>query len=414
MKKLRKLEDKMQYSEIMIRYGELSTKKKNRMRFINKLKNNMEHVLSIYPDVSVKTDRDRGHVYLNGTDYHEVAESLKEIFGIQAFSPSFKVEKNVDTLVKAVQEIMTSVYKDGMTFKITAKRSDHSFELDSRALNHTLGDAVFSVLPNIKAKMKQPDINLKVEIRDEAAYISYEDIRGAGGLPVGTSGKGMLMLSGGIDSPVAGYLALKRGVDIEAVHFASPPYTSPGALKKAHDLTRKLTKFGGNIQFIEVPFTEIQEEIKAKAPEAYLMTLTRRFMMRITDRIREDRNGLVIINGESLGQVASQTLESMQAINAVTATPIIRPVVTMDKLEIIDIAQKIDTFDISIQPFEDCCTIFAPDRPKTNPKIKNTEQYEKRMDVEGLVERAVAGIMVTTIQPQADSDDVDDLIDDLL
>ncbi|HEN6340079.1 TPA: tRNA 4-thiouridine(8) synthase ThiI [Streptococcus agalactiae] len=404
----------MQYSEIMIRYGELSTKKKNRIRFINKLKNNMEHVLSIYPDVSVKTDRDRGHVYLNGTDYHEVAESLKEIFGIQAFSPSFKVEKNVDTLVKAVQEIMTSVYKDGMTFKITAKRSDHSFELDSRALNHTLGDAVFSVLPNIKAQMKQPDINLKVEIRDEAAYISYEDIRGAGGLPVGTSGKGMLMLSGGIDSPVAGYLALKRGVDIEAVHFASPPYTSPGALKKAHDLTRKLTKFGGNIQFIEVPFTEIQEEIKAKAPEAYLMTLTRRFMMRITDRIREDRNGLVIINGESLGQVASQTLESMQAINAVTATPIIRPVVTMDKLEIIDIAQKIDTFDISIQPFEDCCTIFAPDRPKTNPKIKNTEQYEKRMDVEGLVERAVAGIMVTTIQPQADSDDVDDLIDDLL
>ncbi|HEO4705986.1 TPA: tRNA 4-thiouridine(8) synthase ThiI [Streptococcus agalactiae] len=404
----------MQYSEIMIRYGELSTKKKNRMRFINKLKNNMEHVLSIYPDVSVKTDRDRGHVYLNGTDYHEVAESLKEIFGIQAFSPSFKVEKNVDTLVKAVQEIMTSVYKDGMTFKITAKRSDHSFELDSRALNHTLGDAVFSVLPNIKAQMKQPDINLKVEIRDEAAYISYENIRGAGGLPVGTSGKGMLMLSGGIDSPVAGYLALKRGVDIEAVHFASPPYTSPGALKKAHDLTRKLTKFGGNIQFIEVPFTEIQEEIKEKAPEAYLMTLTRRFMMRITDRIRENRNGLVIINGESLGQVASQTLESMQAINAVTATPIIRPVVTMDKLEIIDIAQKIDTFDISIQPFEDCCAIFAPDRPKTNPKIKNTEQYEKRMDVEGLVERAVAGIMVTTIQPQADSDDVDDLIDDLL
>lgn len=414
MKKPRKLEDKMQYSEIMIRYGELSTKKKNRMRFINKLKNNMEHVLSIYPDVSVKTDRDRGHVYLNGTDYHEVAESLKEIFGIQAFSPSFKVEKNVDTLVKAVQEIMTSVYKDGMTFKITAKRSDHSFELDSRALNHTLGDAVFSVLPNIKAQMKQPDINLKVEIRDEAAYISYENIRGAGGLPVGTSGKGMLMLSGGIDSPVAGYLALKRGVDIEAVHFASPPYTSPGALKKAHDLTRKLTKFGGNIQFIEVPFTEIQEEIKEKALEAYLMTLTRRFMMRITDRIRENRNGLVIINGESLGQVASQTLESMQAINAVTATPIIRPVVTMDKLEIIDIAQKIDTFDISIQPFEDCCTIFAPDRPKTNPKIKNTEQYEKRMDVEGLVERAVAGIMVTTIQPQADSDDVDDLIDDLL
>ena len=181
------------------------------------------------------------------------------------------------------------------------------------------------------------------------------------------------------------------------------------------DLTRKLTKFGGNIQFIEVPFTEIQEEIKEKAPEAYLMTLTRRFMMRITDRIREERCGLVIINGESLGQVASQTMESMQAINAVTCTPVIRPVVTMDKLEIIDLAQKIDTFDISIQPFEDCCTIFAPDRPKTNPKIKNVERYEGRMDVESLVERAVAGIMVTEITPIEEAqDEVDTLIEDLL
>lgn len=404
----------MQYSEIMVRYGELSTKGKNRMRFINKLKRNMEHVLSIYPDVRVVADRDRAHIFLNGTDYVPVAESLKQIFGIQAFSPSYKVEKNLETIKKAVQDVMTDVYHEGLTFKITSKRSDHNFEMDSRELNQYLGSAVFEVLPNIQAQMKGPDVNLKVEIREEAAYLSYENIKGAGGLPVGTAGRGMLMLSGGIDSPVAGYLALKRGVDIEAVHFASPPYTSPGALKKAQDLTRKLTKFGGNIDFIEVPFTEIQEEIKEKAPEAYLMTLTRRFMMRITDRIREERNGLVIINGESLGQVASQTLESMRAINAVTATPIIRPVVTMDKLEIIDIAQKIDTFDISIQPFEDCCTIFAPDRPKTNPKIKNVEQYEKRMDVEGLVERAVAGIKVTTITPQAEHDEVDDLIDDLL
>lgn len=404
----------MQYSEIMVRYGELSTKGKNRMRFINKLKHNMKHVLSIYPDVSVVADRDRAHIYLNGTDYVPVAESLKQIFGIQGFSPSYKVEKNLETIKKAVQDVMKDVYHEGLTFKITSKRSDHNFEMDSRDLNQYLGSAVFEVLPDIQAQMKGPDVNLKVEIREEAAYLSYENIKGAGGLPVGTAGRGMLMLSGGIDSPVAGYLALKRGVDIEAVHFASPPYTSPGALKKAQDLTRKLTKFGGNIDFIEVPFTEIQEEIKEKAPEAYLMTLTRRFMMRITDLIREERNGLVIINGESLGQVASQTLESMRAINAVTATPIIRPVVTMDKLEIIDIAQKIDTFDISIQPFEDCCTIFAPDRPKTNPKIKNVEQYEKRMDVEGLVERAVAGIKVTTITPQADHDEVDDLIDDLL
>lgn len=402
------------YSEIMVRYGELSTKGKNRMRFINKLKHNIQDVLSIYPAVQVTADRDRCHVFLNGQDYEPIAESLKQIFGIQAFNPVYRLPKDISVLEKAVQDIMEGLYTEGMTFKVASKRADHKFELDSRELNQRLGDAVFRALPSIQAQMKKPDVTLKVEIRDEAAYISYEEIKGAGGLPVGTSGKGMLMLSGGIDSPVAGYLALKRGVDIEAVHFASPPYTSPGALKKAHDLTRKLTKFGGNIQFIEVPFTEIQEEIKAKAPEAYLMTLTRRFMMRITDRIRENRGGLVIINGESLGQVASQTLESMQAINAVTNTPIIRPVVTMDKLEIIDIAEKIDTFNISIQPFEDCCTIFAPDRPKTNPKIKNAEQYEGRMDVEGLVERAVAGIIITEITPQVENDEVGKLIEDLL
>ncbi|KXT80928.1 tRNA S(4)U 4-thiouridine synthase (former ThiI) [Streptococcus sp. DD11] len=404
----------MQYSEIMVRYGELSTKGKNRMRFINKLKRTIQSILSVYPAVKVTADRDRTHVYLHGMDYQPVAESLRQIFGIQNFSPSYKVEKSVPALIEAVQTIMKDVYQEGMTFKISSKRSDHSFELDSRELNQALGDAVFRAIPHAQVKMKAPDIELRVEIREEAAYISYETIRGAGGLPVGTSGKGMLMLSGGIDSPVAGYLALKRGVDIEAVHFASPPYTSPGALKKAQDLTRKLTKFGGNIQFIEVPFTEIQEEIKAKAPEAYLMTLTRRFMMRIADRIREERGGQVIINGESLGQVASQTIESMQAINAVTNTPVIRPVVTMDKLEIIEIAEKIDTFQISIQPFEDCCTIFAPDRPKTNPKIKNAEQYEARLDVEGLVDRAVAGIMITEITPQAETDEVDELIEGLL
>ncbi|MHC3663090.1 tRNA uracil 4-sulfurtransferase ThiI [Streptococcus suis] len=405
----------MNYSEIMIRYGELSTKGKNKMRFINKLRNNIKHVLSVYPEVTVYFDRDRGHVYLNGADYQEVSASLKKIFGIQNFAPSYKIEKSVPALKEAVVEIMQSIYKEGMTFKIAARRSDHNFELDSRDLNQVLGDAVFTAIPNVQVQMKSPDITLRVEIRPDAAYISREEIKGAGGLPVGTSGKGTLMLSGGIDSPVAGYLALKRGVEIEALHFASPPYTSPGALKKAHDLTRKLTAFGGNITFIEVPFTEIQEEIKEKAPEAYLMTLTRRFMMRITDRVREERGAMVIINGESLGQVASQTLESMQAINAVTNTPVIRPVVTMDKLEIIDIAQEIDTFDISIQPFEDCCTIFAPDRPKTNPKIKNVEQYEARMDVEALVERAVAGIIVTEITPKEEvKDEVDSLIEDLL
>lgn len=405
----------MNYSEIMIRYGELSTKGKNKMRFVNILRNNVKHVLSVYPEVTVYFDRDRGHVYLNGADYQAVSKSLQKIFGIQNFAPSYKVDKSVSALKTAVQDIMKQIYKEGMTFKIAARRSDHDFELDSRDLNQVLGDAVFTAIPHVQVQMKSPDITLRVEIRKDAAYISYEEIKGAGGLPVGTSGKGILMLSGGIDSPVAGYLALKRGVEIEALHFASPPYTSAGSLKKAQDLTRKLTAFGGHITFIEVPLTEIQEEIKAKAPEAYLMTLTRRFMLRISDRVRELRGGRVIINGESLGQVASQTLESMQAINEVTSTPIIRPVITMDKLDIIEIAQKIDTFDISIRPFEDCCTIFAPDRPKTNPKLHNVEQYEARMDVDGLIERAIAGMTTTNIgSKEIVTDDLDHLINDLL
>lgn len=404
----------MQYSEIMIRYGELSTKGKNRMRFINQLRRNIIEALSVYPEVTVKADRDRGHVYLNGADYAEVADSLRQIFGIVNFAPSYKIEKSVAALKEAVVAIIAPVFHEEMAFKIACRRSDHSFERDSRDLNRILGEAVIQAYPAIKAQMKNPEITLRVEIREDAAYISYEEIKGAGGLPVGTAGKGMLMLSGGIDSPVAGYLALKRGVAIEAVHFASPPYTSPGALKKAQDLARKLTVFGGPIQFIEVPFTNIQEMIKERAPEAYLMTLTRRFMMRITDRIRDIRGGKVIINGESLGQVASQTLESMQAINAVTTTPVIRPVVTMDKLEIIELAQQIDTFDLSILPFEDCCTVFAPDRPKTNPKLANVLQYEERLDVERLVEEAVAGIVITEITAQHQEDEVDDLIESIL
>lgn len=404
----------MQYSEILIRYGELSTKGKNRMRFIGKLRRNIQAVLTAFPEVKVHADRDRGHVYLNGADYKAVSDALAQVFGIQTYSPSYKIEKSLPAIIEAATQIMTAIYQPGLTFKVVTKRSDHGFELDSMELSRLLGDRIIEAQPDFGVKMKGADVVLRVEIREDAAYLSHETLKGAGGLPVGISGKGMLMLSGGIDSPVAGYLSLKRGVDIEAVHFASPPYTSPGALKKAHDLTRKLTKFGGNIQFIEVPFTEIQEEIKDKAPEAYLMTLTRRFMMRITDRIREERGGKIIINGESLGQVASQTLESMQAINAVTNTPVIRPVVTMDKLEIIELAEKIDTFEISVQPFEDCCTIFAPDKPKTTPKLANVEKYEERFDIEGLVERAVAGIIITEIGPEVQEDSVSNWIEDLL
>lgn len=389
----------MQYTEIMVRYGELSTKGKNRRSFIMRLAQNVRGALAEFPDLKIHADRDRMHILLNGEDSRLVLPKLEKVFGIQNFSPSIRVEKSLDALKQMTQQIMKEVYTGRETFKITAKRSDHHFELDSQELQQFLGDAVMDVCPDIKAQMKRPDINLRVEIRRDGAYLSYETIKGAGGLPVGTSGRGMLMLSGGIDSPVAGYLAMKRGVEIEAVHFASPPYTSEQALKKAKDLTEKLTPYVGNIQFIEVPFTEIQEEIKQHSPQGYWMTLTRRMMLRLTDAIREMRHGLVIINGESLGQVASQTLHSMVAINEVTTTPIIRPVVTMDKTEIIELAEKIDTFELAIQPFEDCCTIFAPPQPKTRPKLDKVLELEERFDIEGLMARCLAGLKFKEIAP---------------
>nr|MBP6247151.1 tRNA 4-thiouridine(8) synthase ThiI [Trichococcus sp.] len=293
--------------------------------------------------------------------------------------------------------------------------SDHDYEHDTTFMNAELGATVLDAFPGISVKMKQPDILVRVDIKTSGIMLSTQTYQGAGGLPVGSSGRGMLMLSGGIDSPVAGYLAMKRGVKIEAVHFHSPPYTSPQALQKAKDLAAKLTKFGGEIQFIEVPFTEIQEEIKEKVPADYLMTITRRMMLRITDAIRAERKGLAIFNGESLAQVASQTLESMVAINDVTTTPIIRPVATMDKLEIIALAQRIDTFDLSVQPFEDCCTIFAPPAPKTKPHLDKARRFEALLDVEPLVMRAVEGIVVSSITGREDTSSQDEaLFSDLL
>lgn len=407
----------MKYTEIMVRYGELSTKGKNRKTFIMQLAQNVKRALADFPALKIHADRDRMHILLNGgEDSEEVIPKLSKVFGIQNFSPSIRIEKEMPAIRAMVQEVVREVYTPGKTFKITAKRSDHSFELDSNGLNQELGGgAVIEAIPEIQVQMKKPDINLRIEIRKDAAYLSYETIRGAGGLPVGTSGRGMLMLSGGIDSPVAGYLAMKRGVEVEAVHFASPPYTSEQALQKAKDLAEKLVPYVGTIQFIEVPFTEIQEEIKRVVPpQGYLMTITRRLMLRLTDAIREMRKGLVIINGESLGQVASQTLQSMVAINEVTSTPIIRPVVSMDKTEIIEIAEKIDTFELAIQPFEDCCTIFAPPQPKTRPRLDKAQDYEARLDLEGLMARALEGLKITEISAETAKDKQEDEFADFL
>lgn len=389
----------MQYTEIMVRYGELSTKGKNRQNFIDRLATNVSQTLHAFPEVKIKAHRDRMHIHLNGADSAEIIKRLKVVFGIQNFSPSIKVERDVKQVRQVALELMQELYHEGMTFKINTRRSDHNFAYDTNQMNDYLGGYLLEKIPGLKVQMKNPDVTLRCEIRLNGIYLSYETIDGAGGLPVGTAGKAVLMLSGGIDSPVAGYLALKRGVDIEMVHFFSPPYTSQKALDKAKELTVKLTPFGGNIQFIEVPFTKIQEEVKKAVPAGYLMTIQRRFMFRLAEAIARKRNDLAIFNGEALGQVASQTLESMAAINDVTNMPILRPVVSMDKNEIIDIAQKIDTFDLSIMPFEDCCTVFAPPAPKTKPRIEKCREYEQRLDVEGLVNEALANIKVTEIKP---------------
>lgn len=402
-------------TRILIRYGELSTKGRNKKMFTQKLASNIKKALVDFPQVKVIPDYDFMYLDLHEAPEEAVIEKVKPIFGIQSISPVYIVEKDMEVAKKVVLDLLSQEDLEGKTFKIMTRRSDHTFEMDTNQINLFLGDAVLEAFPDIKVQLKQPDITVRIDVRREHLMVSLKTIQGAGGLPVGTSGRAMLMLSGGIDSPVAGYLAMKRGMEIQCVHFASPPYTSPQALEKTKLLAAKIARFGGSIQFLTVPFSRIQEEIKKSVPEAYLMTIMRRFMLRITDQLRENARALAIANGESVGQVASQTLDSMVAINDVTSTPIIRPVATMDKLDIIKVAEKIDTFELSIQPFEDCCTVFAPPSPKTKPKLEKARQYEARLDVEGLIKEAVEGTVIEEITAnyttpvETASQEIDDL-----
>ena len=402
-------------TRILIRYGELSTKGRNKKMFTQKLASNIKKALVDYPQVKVIPDYDFMYLDLHEAPEEVVIEKVKPIFGIQSISPVYIIEKNMEVAKKVVLDLLSQENLEGKTFKIMTKRSDHTFEMDTNQINLFLGDAVLETYPEIKVQLKQPDITVRIDVRREHLMVSLKTIQGVGGLPVGTSGRVMLMLSGGIDSPVAGYLAMKRGMEIQCVHFASPPYTSPQALEKTKLLAAKIARFGGSIQFLTVPFSRIQEEIKKSVPEAYLMTIMRRFMLRITDQLRENACALAIANGESVGQVASQTLDSMVAINDVTNTPIIRPVATMDKLDIIKVAEEIDTFELSIQPFEDCCTVFAPPSPKTKPKLEKARQYEQRLDVEGLIKEAVEQTVIEEITAnyttpvETTSQEIDDL-----
>ncbi len=321
----------MKYEHIMVRYGEITTKGKNRRWFVNCLKQNLKSVLSDYPALGYWGNRDRLYINLNGENHEEILEKLPLVFGIHSFSLVLKTKRELEEIKNGALALIERQYKSGDSFKVSAKRADKTFPLLTNEINYEVGSHILKNTDGLAVDVHSPDIDVRVEVREEAAYLSSRDYEGVGGLPAGASGKAVLMLSGGIDSPVAGYFAMKRGIELEAVHFFSPPYTSERAKQKVIELARRLTVFGGRIRLHIVPFTEIQEAIQKQVPESYVMTSTRRMMLQIADKIREKHDALAIVTGESLGQVASQTLESMFAINDVTSTPIIRPLIASDK-----------------------------------------------------------------------------------
>jgi len=393
----------MQYDHILIRYGEMALKGKNRKNFIIQLQHNLQQQLKDFPETKVKRTQGRMFVLLNGHNPERVMEKCKDVFGIQSLSLAIKVQ-NDETEIKDAALWALENSTDVRTFKISVKRIDKKFPIRSQDMNQVLGRHLLTNTTGYTVDVHRPDLELKVEIRNEATYITSSVIPGPGGLPVGTSGKTLLLLSGGIDSPVAGFLAMKRGVEIEAIHFHSPPFTSGRAKQKVLDLAEKLTHYGHKINVHVVPFTKLQQHIFREMPENYAMTIMRRMMLRISEQVCKKESILSITTGESLGQVASQTMESMNVINEVTDYPVLRPLVAMDKDDIIKISKDIETYDISIRPYEDCCTIFVPKSPKTRPARDKVNQFESQTDFSGLIEEAVGGIDVITLTGESDAE----------
>ena len=376
---------------IMIKYGELTTKKANRKVFINLLENNIKNILK---DLEYKIAKDRVRMYItcSNRNLEEILKRLKKVFGIHSIVVAHKVNTNIEEIKDKSLEIINKDYK---TFKVNTKRADKNFEIHSMEFNNIIGGFILKNT-NLKVDVHNPDVILNIEIRIEGTFIYTNEIKGLGGYPVGIQGKGLLMLSGGIDSPVAGYLALKRGVDLECLYFESPPHTSIEAKEKVIKLASIINEYSGNIKVNIVPFTKLQEEIYKNCPDSYIITIMRRMMYRIAEEVVKRKKLKVIINGESIGQVASQTLTSMTVINNVTSLPIIRPVSCMDKLEIIEIAEKIKTYETSILPYEDCCTIFLPKHPVINPSLEKAIKYENSFDYKKLIEECVNNIEVIT------------------
>ena len=385
----------MKYDYIMVRFGELSTKGKNKKDFISVLYLNIKHALKDFSSLKFETRYDHIYIKLNDEDVDSVVNRLKDVSGIQALSLVTRVPNDIEEIKKGALEFIKQV--EGKTFKVKVKRGNKRFEMNSEEITRAVAPVILKNT-DLKVDVHNPDIMLNIEVRDEGTYIFTESVKGAGGYPLGVAGKSMHMLSGGIDSPVAAFLMMKRGITIECIHFASPPYTQEAVIYKLEDLLRKLNRYQPKIRLNIVPFTKIQEAIYDNVPESYCITLMRRMMYRLADKLARRRNCPVISNGESVGQVASQTLQSIATINEVTNTPIIRPCATLDKLEIIEISKRIDTYEISIRPYEDCCTIFTPKAPKTNPKLRDVKEFEEKFEWESLLNEAIANIEVKYIE----------------
>lgn len=374
---------------ILIRYGELNTKGKNRKYFINKLEGNIRKSLSDFPKVKVEAKRDRMYVIFAEYDVNVIVAKLEKIFGIQNFSLAKRVASDYQAIEDTIMNVID--FDQYKTFKVITKRADKKFPVRSDDMNRRIATKILKST-DLKVQMKDYDLGINIDIRYDYAYVFFKRIEGAQGFPVGVSGKGLLMLSGGIDSPVAGYMVMKRGVNLEAIHFASPPYTSQKALNKVLKLASKYLEYTNQIVVHNVPFTELQLEINKYVDANYSMTILRRMMYRICEMVANKRGCDIIVNGESIAQVASQTLKSMSVINEVTNMPIIRPLACFDKLEIIDVAKKIDTYETSILPYEDCCTIFLPKNPIIEPKLEKVLLNESFFDFEPLLNNCFENI----------------------
>ncbi|MGX7111476.1 tRNA uracil 4-sulfurtransferase ThiI [Gemella cuniculi] len=383
----------MEYSHIIVRYGELTLKSGNRNEFLKKLTKNIRYNLQGLRGFHVQTKRDRMYIHLDSNEHVEqIIEKLKKVPGIHNFSPVLRASLDVEEAKKVIDNLLETKKDTSYTFKIQTKRPNKNFAHNTNELNNIFGSHVLVNYKNLKVDVKNPDFVINVEVRSEGIFIFTDFIKGIGGFPVNTSSKALLLLSGGIDSPVAAHTLQVKGVEVEMIHFQSPPFTSEEALQKIFDLTKKLSEVVGKIKLHVVNFTKLQTEIVKRIPSNYTMTSTRRFMLRIAEDVAKKEGCLAIATGESLGQVASQTLESMNCINNVTNMPVLRPLLTMDKVDIIKIAKEIDTLEISNLPFEDCCTIFTPKAPKTKPRLEKISAYEARDDYSELMEETLASV----------------------